>query len=103
MDETIQYTHLASREASRYQQYFVKGATSGLRPSTAPRWGRSPRRPRKWPWTTTCRSKPSGRLCAYCLDNPTLLQSEREEDWAESRSRGLDAGVLRPTGVRAAP
>ena len=70
MVETTQYTHLASREGSRYQQFFIKGATFGPRPSTAPPWGRSPGRPRMWPGTTTCQSKPSGRLCATALTMP---------------------------------
>ena len=42
MIETIDYIHLAQREGSRYQQYFVKGRN--LRAETLYRapWGRSP-------------------------------------------------------------
>src|SRR4051794_26200026 len=103
MVETIQYIHLALREGSRYQQYFVKGrnlraetlyrATVGPEPGTVEDVARDYDVP----------VEAVHEAVRYCQDHAALLQREREEDWAESRSRGLDADASRPAGVRAAP
>lgn len=39
----------------------------------------------------------------YCLRNAALLQREREEDWAESESRGLAAAPPLASGARVEP
>ncbi len=39
----------------------------------------------------------------YCTHNAALLQQEREEDWAESRSRGLVAAPALASRARVGP
>jgi hypothetical protein len=91
MAETIDYIHLATREGSGYQQYFVKGrnllaetlfrATVGPEPMTPDDMARDYDPP-----VDAVRE-----AVQYCIRNAVLRQWEREKDWAESRARGLMA------------
>lgn len=103
MIETIPYTHIASREGSRYRQYFIKGRN--LRAETLYRAtvGPESRTPEDVARDYDVPVEAVREAVRYCLDNASLLEREREEDWAESRSRGLDAAPARPAGARAVP
>jgi hypothetical protein len=100
MVETIRYFHLASREGSRYRQYFVKGRN--LRAETLYRATVEPE-PRTAEEVAQDYEVPVEAVreaLDYCLRNASLLQREREEDWAESRSRALDTVPPQSAGVR---
>ena len=58
MSETTDYTYLARREGSRYEQYFFKGRN--LRAETLYRAtiGLEPMSPTKWRRITMCRLRP---------------------------------------------
>jgi hypothetical protein len=90
MPETKAYTYLAPRQGSRYEQYFFKGRN--LRAETLYRATIGPE-----PMTANDVAKDYNvpveavlEAIRYCLRNPVLLQKEREEDWNQSWSRGLD-------------
>jgi hypothetical protein len=93
MLESTGYVHLAPREGSAYQQYFVKGrnlraetlfrATIGPEPMTPEEAARDYDLP-----VETVREG-----IDYCRRNAPLLKKERDEDWSDSRARGL---VLAP-------
>ena len=103
MVEAIVYIHLAPREGSHYQQYFVKGrnlraetlyrATLGPEPMTADQVARDYDVP----------VEAVREAIGYCVQNATLLQREREEDWAESRARGLVSALQRTSSARVEP
>ena len=103
MVETNEYTHLAPREGSRYQQYFVKGrnlraetlyrATVGQEPMTTDGVARDYDVP----------VEAVLEAVHYCIRNAALLEREREEDWAESRSRGLVAAPPQVSAARVEP
>jgi uncharacterized protein (DUF433 family) len=103
MVKTIQFTHLAPREGSRYQQYFIKGRNVRAETLYRATVGQEPSTPEDVARDYDLPVDAVQEAVRYCLDNATLLQREREEDWAESQSRGLEAGALRPSGVRAVP
>ncbi len=87
MAETIDYIHLAPREGSGYQQYFVKGRN--LRAETLYRAtvGPEPMTPDEVAWDYDLPVETVREAIHYCLRHAALLQREREEDWNESRSR----------------
>jgi hypothetical protein len=103
MAGTIDYIHLAPREGSGYQQYFVRGrnlraetlyrATLGPEPMTAEEVARDYDVP----------VEAVREAVHYCVRNAALLQREREEDWAESQARGLVAAPPITSGARVAP
>ena len=103
MMETIPYVHLAPREGSRYRQLFVKGRN--LRAETLYRATVGPelRTPEDVARDYDVPVEAVQEAIQYCLGNASLLQGEREEDWAESRSRGLDTASPRASGARAVP
>ena len=85
MAETIDYIHLAPREGSVYQQYFVKGRS--LRAETLFRAtvGPEPMTPDEVAQDYGVPVEAVREAIHYCLRNAALLQREREEDWAEKR------------------
>jgi uncharacterized protein (DUF433 family) len=91
MVETVDYIHLASREGSGYQQYFVKGRN--LRAETLYRAtiGPEPMPPDEVARDYDVPAETVREAIHYCLRNAALLQREREEDWTQSQSRGLVA------------
>jgi hypothetical protein len=103
MVEAIDYIHLGPREGSAYQQYFVKGrnlraetlyrATAGPEPMTLDEVARDYEVP----------VEAVREAVHYCVRNAALLQREREEDWAESLSRGLVATSPRAPGASVEP
>jgi len=103
MAETIDYIHLAPREGSGYQQYFVKGRS--LRAETLFRAtvGLEPMTPDEVAQDYDVPVEAVREAMHYCLRNAALLQREREEDWAESESRGLAAAPPLASGARVEP
>ena len=103
MVETVNFMHLAQREGSRYQQYFVKGRN--LRAETLFRAtvGSEPMTPDEVARDHDVPVEAVQEAIQYCIRNAALLQKEREEDWAESRSRGLVASPPRASEARAEP
>ena len=103
MVETVNYSHLAQREGSRYQQYFVKG--KNLRAETLFRatLGSEPMTPEEVALDYDLPIEAVQEAIDYRVRNTALLQREREEDWADSRSRGLVASRPRPSKARAEP
>jgi hypothetical protein len=93
MAELTGYVHLGPREGSAYHQYFIKGrnlraetlfrATVGPEPMTLEEVARDYDVP----------IEAVREAIEYCLSNAALLKKERDEDWADSRTRGL---VARP-------
>ena len=89
MNKTTNYTYLAPREGSGYEQFFLKGRN--LRAETLYRAtiGSKPMTPDE---VAEDYDVPLGAVLEaiqYAIDNATLLQREREEDWVESHARGL--------------
>ena len=90
MPETTTYTYLAPRQGSRYVQYFFTGrnlraetlyrATVGIDPMTADDVAKDYDVP----------VEAVLEAIQYCVHNSSLLQNEREEDWNDSQSLGLD-------------
>jgi uncharacterized protein (DUF433 family) len=103
MAETIDYIHLAPREGSVYQQYFVKGCS--LRAETLFRAtvGPEPMTPDEVAQDHDVPVDAVREAIHYCLRNAALLQREREEDWAESESRGLAVAPHLESAVRVGP
>jgi uncharacterized protein (DUF433 family) len=89
MLESIGYAHLAPREGSAYRQYFVKGCN--LRAQTVFRAtvGPEPMTPEEVARDFDLPVEAVKEAIHYCLRNAALLEKERDEDWADSRSRGL--------------
>jgi uncharacterized protein (DUF433 family) len=100
MIETINYIHLAPREGSAYQQYFVKGRN--LRAETLYRatTGPEPMSPEEVARDYDLPVDAVREAVHYCVHHATLLQREREADWAESRSRGLVGAPQGASGAR---
>jgi hypothetical protein len=86
MAEAIDYIHLAPREGSGYQPYFIKGVAFWLRRSSARPSGPSPWPPMTWREITTRRS----------------LQSEKQFSTA-SATRFCVSGSAKKIGPRAEP
>jgi hypothetical protein len=80
MPETIRYTHLAPREGSVYQQYFVKGRN--LRAETLYRAtiGPEPMAPEEVAQDYDLPLEVVREAIDYCLRDAALLQREREQD-----------------------
>ncbi len=103
MLEATDYIHLAPREGSHYQQYFLKGrnlraetlyrATVGPEAMTAEEVARDYDVP----------VEAVQEAIDYCIHNAALLQREREEDWDESQSRGLVSASQRASSSRVEP
>jgi hypothetical protein len=100
MIEAIDYIHLAPREGSAYQQYFIRGrnlraetlyrATVGPEPMAPDDVARDYDVPVEAVW----------EAIDYSIRNALLLQKEREEDWTESQIRGLVADSPLASGAR---
>jgi uncharacterized protein (DUF433 family) len=103
VSETINYAYLAPREASSYQQYFVKGRS--LRAETLYRAtvGPEPMNPDDVARDYDVPVEAVREAIDYCLRNAALLDREREEDWAQSQSRGSDASPPIASGARVNP
>jgi uncharacterized protein (DUF433 family) len=84
----VDYAYLAPREASSYQQYFVKGR--GLRAETLYRAtvGPEPMTPDDVARDYDVPVEAVREAIHYCVRNAALLDREREEDWVQSQSRG---------------
>jgi hypothetical protein len=100
MMDAAEYIHLAKREGSHYQQFFVKGRN--LRAETL---YRATVGPEAMAPDEVARDYDVPVLAVqeavdYCMRNAPLLLKEREEDWAEIRSRGL---LTAPRQVSIAP
>jgi uncharacterized protein (DUF433 family) len=89
MSETTNYTYLAAREGSRYEQYFFRGRN--LRAETLYRAtiGSQPMTPDEVAEDYNLPVAAVLEAIDYSVRNAALLQRERDEDWAESRARGL--------------
>jgi uncharacterized protein (DUF433 family) len=100
MVETIEYIHLAPREGSAYQQYFIRGRN--LRAETLYRAtvGPEPMTPDDVARDYDVPVEAVREAIHYCIRNAALLQREREEDWTESQTRGLVADPPLASGVR---
>jgi uncharacterized protein (DUF433 family) len=103
MAETIDCIHLAPREGSGYQQYFVKGRN--LRAETLYRAtvGPEPMTPDEVARDYDVPVEAVREAIHYCVRNAALLRREREEDWAQSQSRGLVAAPPVASGARVEP
>src|SRR5271165_6715177 len=100
MVETIDYIHLAQREASRYQQYFVKGRNFRAETLYRATVGPEPMTPDEVARDYDLPVEAVHEAIQYCVRNAGLLQKEREEDWAESRSLGLIIAPPLASGAR---
>ena len=89
MPETIDYIHLAPREGSGYQQYFVKGRNLRVETLFRATVGPEPMTPDEVAQDYDVPVETVREAIHYCLRNASLLQREREEDFAESQTRGL--------------
>ena len=100
MSETIDSIHRAPREGSGYQQYFVKGRN--LRAETLFRAtvGPEPMAPDDVARDYDVPVEAVREAVHYCVRTAALLQREREEDWADSQSRGLIAAPTLASGAR---
>ena len=103
MDKTIVYIFLAPREGSRYQQYFVKGRN--LRAETLYRAtvGLEAMTPDEVAGDYDVPVEAVREAVAYCVSNAALLQRERDEDWADSHSRGLVGAPPPASGAQVLP
>ena len=103
MAERVDYIYLAPYEGSGYQQYFVKGRS--LRAETLFRAtvGPEPMTPDEVAQDYDVPEEGVREAIHYCVRNAALLQKEREEDWAESESRGLAAAPPLSSGARVEP
>ena len=91
MSEKIEYIHLAPREGSSYRQFFVRARN--LRAETLFRAtvGSEPMTPEDVARDYDVPVEAVREAIHYCTRNAALLKKEREEDWAQSESRGLVA------------
>ena len=91
MSETINYAHLAPRDGWSYRQFFVKGRN--LRAETLYRAtvGSEPMTPDDVARDYDVPVEAVREAIHYCVRNAALLKTEREDDWAQSQSRGLIA------------
>ena len=89
MNETTNYTYLAPRVGSCYRQFFFKGRN--LRAETLYRAtiGSEPMTPEEVAADYDVPVAAVLEAIQYAVSNASLLQKEREEDWVESRVRGL--------------
>lgn len=103
MAETTDYLHLAPRDGSSYQQVFVKGRN--LRAETLFRATVGPEAmtPDDVARDYDVPVEAVREAIHYCLRHATLLRREREEDWAQSRSRGLIAAPIGTSGTSVEP
>ena len=100
MAETIAYIHLAPREGSAYQQYFIRGRN--LRAETLYRAtvGPEPMNPDEVARDYDVPVEAVREAVDYCNRNAPLLQRERDDDWAESQIRGLVTAPPLESGTR---
>jgi hypothetical protein len=103
MIETINYIHLAPREGSTYQQYFIKGRNLRAEPLYRATAGTEPLSPDDVAQDYDLPVEAVREAVHYCVHNAALLQREREADWAESRSRGLVGAPPQASGARVEP
>jgi uncharacterized protein (DUF433 family) len=103
MVETIDYIHLAPHEGSRYQQYFVKGRNLRAEMLYRATVGPEAMTPDEVAGDYDVPVEAVQEAVHYCVRNAALLEREREEDWADSRSRGLVAAPPRASGARVEP
>jgi hypothetical protein len=91
MQETTGYFHLATRDGSAYRQYFVKGRS--LRAETLFRAtvGPEPTTPEEAARDDDVSVEVVREAIEYRQRNRALLKKERDEDWTDSRARGLFA------------
>jgi uncharacterized protein (DUF433 family) len=91
MVESTGYIHLAPRDTSAYRQYFVKGRN--LRAETLFRAtvGPEPMMPEEIARDYDVSVEAVREAIDYCQRNSALLEKERDEDWTDSRARGLVA------------
>jgi hypothetical protein len=91
MVESTGYLHLAPRDGSAYRQYFVMGRN--LRAETLFRAtvGPEPISPEEVARDYDVSVEVVREAIEYCQRNAALLKKEREEDWTDSRARGLFA------------
>jgi uncharacterized protein (DUF433 family) len=89
MNKTTNYTYLAPREGSDYEQFFFKGRN--LRAETLYRAtvGSEPMTPEEVAEDYNVPVAAVLEAIQYAIDNAALLKREREEDWVESHARGL--------------
>jgi uncharacterized protein (DUF433 family) len=89
MSETTNYTHLAPREGSRYEQYFFKGRN--LRAETLYRAtiGPEPMTPDEVAKDYNVPVAAVLEAIHYSVQHGALLQREREDDWNASHARGV--------------
>jgi uncharacterized protein (DUF433 family) len=89
MNKTTNFAYLAPREGSGYEQFFFKGRN--LRAETLYRAtvGSEPMTPAEVAEDYNVPVAAVLEAIQYAIDNATLLQREREEDWVESHARGL--------------
>jgi uncharacterized protein (DUF433 family) len=100
MIESIDYIHLVPSEGSAYKQYFIRGRK--LRAETLYRatLGPEPMTPDEVARDYDVPVEAVREAVDYCIRNAPLLQREREEDWTESRIRGLVADSPLASGAR---
>jgi uncharacterized protein (DUF433 family) len=103
MVESTDYIHLAPRDGSAYQQYFVKGRN--LRAETLFRAtvGPEPMTPDEVARDYDVPVEVVREAIDYCHRNAALLRTEREQDWTDSRARGLVAARPVPSDVQSDP
>jgi hypothetical protein len=103
MVESTGYIHLAPRDGSAYQQYFVKGGN--LRAETLFRAtvGPEPMTPEEVARDYDVPVEVIREAIEYCHRNAALLKKERDEDWSDSRARGLVAALTMASNLPSAP
>jgi uncharacterized protein (DUF433 family) len=89
MNESTHYTYLAPRQGSRYAQYFFRGRN--LRAETLYRAtiGSEPMSPDDVAKDYDVPVAAVLEAIQYAIENAALLNRERDNDWDESRTRGL--------------
>jgi uncharacterized protein (DUF433 family) len=103
MVESRSYIHLAPRDGSAYQQYFVKGRN--LRAETLFRAtvGPEPMTPDEVACDYDVPLEAVQEAIDSCHRNAALLSTERHEDWTDSQARGLFAGRPVASDARSKP
>jgi uncharacterized protein (DUF433 family) len=98
MSEKTNYTYLAPREGSRYEQYFFRGRN--LRAETLYRAtiGMEPMMPDEVAEDYNVPVAAVLEAISYAVANAELLQREREKDWDESQARALVESPPRMSG-----